>query len=98
MPASRCMQRLSIGTHSLSRDANLANGSYFDPLTLENNGPLPEDSNEKGRLWSSQSMDPEKLDAGWRQKTRAAICERRSRKICRTHAAGEWGALANHAE
>jgi hypothetical protein len=91
MPTSRCMQRLSSGTHSFSRDANLANGSYFDPLTLENNGSLPEDSNEKGRLWSSQSMGPENLDAGWRQKRRTAICERRSRKICRTHAAGEWG-------
>jgi hypothetical protein len=70
---------------------NLADRSYFDPLTLENNGLLPENSNEKGRLWNSQNMGPENPNAGWRQKRRAAICERHSRKTCRTHAAGEWG-------
>jgi hypothetical protein len=58
------MQRLSSGTQSLSRDPNLADGSYFDPLTQENNGPLPENSNEKGRLWNSQSIGPENPDAG----------------------------------
>jgi hypothetical protein len=80
MPTGRCMQRLSSETHFLSRDPNLADRSYFDPITRENNDPLPEDRNAKARLWTSKNMGPENPDAEWRQKRRAAICERRSPK------------------
>jgi hypothetical protein len=33
MPTNRRIQRLSRGTHGLSRDPNLADESHFDPLT-----------------------------------------------------------------
>jgi hypothetical protein len=58
-------------------------------------------------MWNIRSMGSENPDAGWRQKMRAAICERRSPKDS-PHwglstiplAAGEWEirSLRNHAE
>jgi hypothetical protein len=39
MPTNRRIERPSYETHRLSNDPNLADRSYFDPLTRENNGP-----------------------------------------------------------
>jgi hypothetical protein len=68
MPTYRGMQCVWKESHRLSRDPNLADRSYFDLITRENNGPLPQDMNEKVRSRNSQSLDQESPVAGGRKK------------------------------
>jgi hypothetical protein len=106
--ASRRLQRLSSESHCLSRDPNLADRNHFDPLTRNNDGPLPQDTtdtDEKGCSCDSRNKDPEKPGRRLAAKEESGHfrapqpeCFAASGSVDAPLAAVQWGTLRNHAE
>ena len=88
MPTCRCMQRLSSESHCLSRDPNLADRSYFDPLTRENNGPRLKIRTNNGaygtaRAWTRKTRTQNGGKRGDRPFSSAAAQKVRRVGVCR---------------